>query len=67
MKLRKVDFYLDWPVSIKIIHLRKFIIRNLMKKGEVIRWSIIEIKDPVNSSNIKRIRIKAVLANQIKS
>ena len=67
MKLRKVDFYLDWQVSIKIINLRKFIMANLMQKGEVIRWSIVDIKDSVDSSNIKKIRINAVLANPINS
>ena len=65
MKLRKVDFYLDWPRSKEIINLRRFIIRNLMKKGEVIRWSIIDIKDSVDSSSIKKIRIKAVLMNPV--
>ena len=67
MILKKVDFYLDWPGSIKIINLRRFIIRNLMKKGEVIRWSIVDIKDSVESSNLKKIRIKAVLANPVNS
>lgn len=67
MKLRKVDFYLDWPRSKKIINLRRFIIENLMKKGEVIRWSIVDIKDSVESPNIKKIRIKAVLANSVNS
>ena len=67
MKLRKVDFYLDWPRSKKIINLRRFIIKNLMKKGEVIRWSIVDIKDSVVSSNIKKIRIKAILANPVNS
>ena len=65
MKLRKVDFYLDWPGSKKIINMRKFIIGKLMQKGEVIRWSIVDIKDSVNSSNIKKIRINAVLANYL--
>jgi|TARA_B000000475_G_scaffold206892_1_gene168994 hypothetical protein len=67
MKLRKVDFYLDWPRSKKITNLRRFIIENLMKKGEVIRWSIVNIKDSVESPNIKKIRIKAVLANSVNS
>ena len=67
MKLRKVDFYLDWPGSIKIINLRRFIIGNLMKKGELIRWSIVDIKDSVESPNIKKIRINAVLANSVNS
>ena len=67
MNLKKVDFYLDWPGSKNIIHLRRLITENLMKKGEVIRWSIIDIKDSVESSNIKKIRIKAVLANPVNS
>ena len=67
MKLRKVDFYLDWPVSIKIINLRKFIIRNLTKKGLVIRWAIVEVKTSVDSSNTKKLRINAVLISSSKS
>ena len=65
MKLSKIDFYLDWPVSIKIIDLRKFIIGKLMEKGLVIRWAIVDIKASVDSSNIKTIRIEAVVANSI--
>ncbi len=38
-----------------------------MNKGEVIRWSIVDIKDSVESTNIKKIRIKAVLANPVNS
>ena len=67
MNLKKVDFYLDWPGSKNIIHLRRFITDNLMKKGEVIRWSIVDIKDSVESRNLKKIRIKAVLANPVNS
>ena len=67
MILKKVDFYIDWPGSKNIIHLRRFITENLMKKGEVIRWSIVDIKDSVESSNLKKIRIKAVLTNPVNS
>ena len=63
MKLSKVDFYLDWPKSIKVIYLRKFVMENLMSKGLVIRWSIIDIKDSEDSYNIKKLKIYAVLAN----
>ena len=63
MKLIKVDFYLDWPVSIKVINLRKYVIKNLMKKGEVIRWSIIDIQNSKDSYDTKKLRIHAVLAN----
>ena len=63
MKLISVDFYLDWPVSIKLENLREFILANLEKKGDVIRWSIIDIQNSMDSKNTKKLRIKAVLAN----
>ena len=65
MKLSKIDFYLDWPVSIKIIDLRRFIIGKLIEKGLVIRWAIVDIRASVDSSNSKKIRINAVIANPI--
>ena len=64
MKLKEVDFYLDWPVSIKISNLRKFIIDNLMGKGKVLRWAIVDIKNSEDFST-KKIRINAVLINPI--
>jgi len=63
MKLSSVDYYLDWPVSIKLKNLREFIIINLEKKGDLIRWSIVDIQDSIDSLGTKKIKIKAVLAN----
>ena len=63
MKLSSVDFYLDWPVSIKLKNLRKFIIANLEKKGDLIRWSIVDIQNSIDSFGTKKLKIKAVLAN----
>ena len=63
MKLSSVDYYIDWPVSIKLKNLRKFIIANLEKKGDLIRWSIVDIQDSIDSFGTKKLRIKAVLAN----
>ena len=63
MKLSSVDYYLDWPVSIKLKNLRGFIIANLEKKGDVIRWSIVDINNSIDSFGTKKLKIKAVLAN----
>ncbi len=63
MKLSSVDFYLDWPVAIKLKNLRKFIITNLEKKGDVIRWSIVDIQNSSDSYGTKKLKIKAVLVN----
>ena len=63
MKLISVDFYLDWPVSIKLKNLREFIIANLEKKGDIVRWSIVDIRNSIDSLGTKKLKIKAVLAN----
>ena len=63
MKLSSVYFYLDWPVSIKLNNLREFIILNLERKGDVIRWSIVDIHNSIDSFGTKKLKIKAVLAN----
>ena len=63
MKLSSIDYYLDWPVSIKLKNLRKFIVTNLEKKGDLIRWSIVDIQNSIDSFGTKKLKIKAVLAN----
>ena len=63
MKLSLVDFYMDWPVSIKLTNLREYIISNLEKKGNVIRWSIVDIQNSIDSYGTKKLKIRAVLAN----
>ncbi|AQL29966.1 MAG: hypothetical protein JJ831_05835 [Prochlorococcus marinus XMU1422] len=63
MKLNSVDYHLDWPVSIKLKNLREFIITNLEKKGDLIRWSIVDIQDSIDSFGTKKLKIKAVFAN----
>ena len=64
MKLISIDYYLDWPASIKVINLREFIIANLEKKGDLIRWSIVDIQNSIDSFGTKKLKIKAVLANK---
>ena len=63
MKLISVDYYLDWPVSIKLKNLREFIITNLEKKGDLIRWSIVDIENSIDSFGTKKLKIKAVIAH----
>ena len=63
MKLSSVDYYLDWPVSIKLKNLREFIITNLEKKGDLIRWSIVDIQNSFDSLGTKKLKIKAVIVN----
>ena len=57
MKLNSVDYYLDWPVSIKLKNLREFIITNLEKKGDLIRWSIVDIQNSIESFGTKKLKV----------
>ena len=57
MKLSSVDYYLDWPVSIKLENLREYIIANLEKKGDLIRWSIVEIQNSIDSYGTKKLNV----------
>jgi len=50
-------------ISIKLKNLRKFIIANLEKKGDLIRGSIVDIQNSIDSFGTKKLKIKAVLAN----
>ena len=63
MKLRQIDFCLDWPVSIEVIDLRKYVMDKLMENGDVIRWSIVDIQNSGDAYNTKRLIIFAVLAD----
>ena len=63
MKLSQLDFIMEWPVSIDVKYLRKYLTDKLIKNGELIRWSIIEIQDSAKIDDMKKIRIIAVLAN----
>ena len=63
MKLSSVDYYLDWPVSIKLKNLREYIIANLEKEGDLVRWSIVDIQNSIDSFGTKKLKIKAVLSN----
>ena len=58
MKLSSVDVYIDWPVAIKIKNLRQFIMANLEKKGDVIRWSIVDIQNSIDSFGTKKLQLK---------
>ena len=61
MKLIQVDFFLEYPDSFNVINLRKYVVTNLIKKGEIIRWSIIDIQTSSADCDIKKLRINAVL------
>ena len=63
MKLSQIQFELSWPKSIQLINLRSFILDKLQQKGDVIRWSISQIKISEEEMSRKKLTINAVIVN----
>ncbi len=63
MKLSQIQFELSWPKSIQLINLRGYILDKLHQKGDVIRWSIYQIKISEEEVNHKKLIINAVIIN----
>ena len=63
MKLSQIQFELSWPKSIQLINLRSFILDKLHQKGDVIRWSISQIKISEEEMSRKKLTINAVIVN----
>ena len=63
MKLSQIQFELSWPKSIQLINLRSFILDKLQQKGDVIRWSISQIKISEEEISHKKLIINAVIIN----
>ena len=58
--MQSIYYELPIPESIYAKDLRKFIIGQISKKGEIIRWSIYDI---VNLRNKKILKINALVLN----
>ena len=61
--MESINLELVWPESIEAKDLRRFILRSIDKKGELIRWSIYEISNKKNNLNKKIIKINALVLN----
>ena len=60
--MQSIYYELPLPESLYARDLRKFIIGQMSKKGEIIRWSIYDI---VISGNKKILKINALVLNKI--
>ena len=58
--MQSIDYELPLPEHINAKDLRTFIIAEILKKGEIIRWSIYDI---VNTGNKKILKINALVLN----
>mgnify|MGYP001479328421 FL=1 len=64
MKLSNIEFELIWDSNHKLETLRKYILDNIEKRGEVLRWSINNIVTKNIEKDQKIITITAVIINK---
>ena len=64
MKLLNIEFELIWDSNHKLETLRKYILDNIEKRGEVLRWSINNIVTKNKEKDQKIITITAVIINK---
>ena len=64
MKLSNIEFELIWDSNHKLETLRKYILDNIEKRGEVLRWSINNITNKNKEKDQKIITITAVIINK---
>ena len=63
MRLTNIEFELKWSDNLDLKDLRQFILDNIAKRGEVLRWSINNINILDNKINEKVLTINAVIIN----
>ena len=63
MRLTNIEFELKWSDNLDLKDLRQFILDNIAKRGEVLRWSINNINILDNTINEKVLTINAVIIN----
>ena len=62
MNLEFIELELDWTAELSVCDLRKYILSNLMKYGEPLRWAITSLSThSYNMESIQKISIEAVL------
>ena len=63
MKLTNIEFELKWSNTVDLGNLRKLVLNNIAKRGEVLKWSINNIKIENDTINEKILIISAVIIN----
>ena len=56
-----VEIKLKFPSDLTIVDLRSWVVNQLNKKGEPLRWAITSIQTPINNGLDSDIKIEAIL------
>ena len=62
MNLKFIELELDWPIDLSVCDLREYIVSNLIKHGEPLRWAITSLSDDLyDIESTQKISIEAIL------
>ena len=64
MKISNIEFELNLHNTFELKNLRKYILENISKRGDVLRWSIDNIKIQKKETCKKVLTINAVVINK---
>ena len=61
MRLKSLELKLDWPETLVIQDLRSYVVEELRKFGDPIRWAITSISASSESACTRQLNIEAVV------
>ena len=60
MNLEFIELELEWPSELSIFELKKYVLSNLIKHGEPLRWAITSLTNHSGTAT-QKISIEAIL------
>ena len=63
MKLKLIQLDEIWPEGLELVELRLFLLEQINKHGEPLRWSLTAIDQAGDDSNLRTMRLEAVVIN----
>ena len=61
MRVEMIQTSLKWPKEISVRNLRPWIVSQIAKQGEPLRWAIMSVCDSADSLTTKELKIEAVV------
>lgn len=61
MRLKALELEIEWPKELPVLRLHSFLINNLLKYGEPLRWAITKVKSSNNPHCFRELTLEAVI------
>ena len=61
MKLKRVELDYQWPAEVSFSELRRWLMQQLTKHGEPLRWAITDVRPSCEIDCFRCLKVEAVL------